>query len=279
MYLQIIPLSASLGNRPLIYSIGGDFHEDITIWMLVHIPYGKKSIEGIVAKIIWDTSPTNHAAIRPLESIESFRPILAPYQITLIERIAQKYLLPIHRVASFFLTTPTQKRLKKQQYPIATYTQSISGDKGGIFLVQDNIVRPSHIHTLATKKSVIIVPDDIFLYQIQDTLKSSETLILTQEETETKKAQAWIDIANGKYQRIVWTRRLLYYNLWAYDTIVYIEDSFQHEYFHFPIRILYTDILAHIESSRYFSVKILTSIPRLSTLTTFHHLPLHHIRL
>lgn len=279
MYINVIPLDASLGNRPLTYSVGDIFRQEIQTGMLISIPYGKKHIEWVVSEILPLPLEETDTSVRPIESLLSPVSILAPYQLQTLERIAKKYFLPIHRVASFFLPIPTRKRLKKQSYSIHPHAPQTPHLPSGIHIIQDDIVRTSHINALTQEKTVIIVPDDILLHQMHSAYTDKDTLVLYHESSGVKKAQAWIDIVNGKYQRIVWTRRLLYYNLWAYTNIVYVEDNFQREYFHFPIRILYTDILAHIEGSGAFSLQILTSIPRLSTLATFRHLPLHHISL
>jgi hypothetical protein len=49
---------------------------------------------------------------------------------------------------------------------------------------------------------VIIAPDDFTLFAYESEFSSPDTLFLPNESTDTKRAQAWIDIVNGKYTRI-----------------------------------------------------------------------------
>ena len=205
MFINVIPLRASLDTRPLTYSVGDIFREKITIGCLVRIPYGKKEDEGIVSHILSEVPKSmQHHAIRPIIELVSHIPILAPYQIVMIERIAQKYLLPIHRVASFVLTQPILHRLRKQEFPLKHQdTPHKKNDQHGIFLAQDHIITPRDIIDHIGSSWVMIVPDDIFLTQWKQEWTDPDTYFIAGEATDTRRAQTWIDIYNKKYPRIV----------------------------------------------------------------------------
>jgi hypothetical protein len=49
---------------------------------------------------------------------------------------------------------------------------------------------------------VIIAPDDFLLYSLEPYFSDDQTLFLTSDFSDTKRAKAWIDIANGKFVRI-----------------------------------------------------------------------------
>lgn len=56
--------------------------------------------------------------IKSIVSIVSDMPILSVYQITMIQRIAMKYILPIHKVLQIFLSEPILRRLQKYNFPL-----------------------------------------------------------------------------------------------------------------------------------------------------------------
>lgn len=277
MHADIIPCEASFGTEALTYAVGDSFHSRIRVGQLTLIPYGKKQILGIVARIY--PAETSRSDIRDIHDILSNAPVLAEYHIALIERIALKYLLPIHRVCSIFLPIPLIRRLQKQQFPLIEHIPPSSHSPNEIILFRDSPVTANHLASQLMAWVVIIVPDDIFLEQIRSQLESTHhsLLFLPNDITDTRRAQSWIDIAQKKYDSIIWTRRLLTYNLAGYREIWYVEDAFSTEYFHYPVRIQYTDMLAHIADSECFHIKILTSIPRLKTLSQFHYFTLRHL--
>ena len=57
----------------------------------------------------------------------------------------------------------------------------------------------------------------------------------------------------------------------AYTHIVYLEDALGREYFHYPSRVHYLDILLALEKHSYFSIDLLSSVPLLTTLSRFKH--------
>lgn len=45
------------------------------------------------------------------------------------------------------------------------------------------------------------------------------------------------------------TRKTLFFNLSGYSQILYLEDAFMNEYFHYPTSLHYNDILRFIDES------------------------------
>lgn len=278
MLIEVIPQSHSISTRPLTYFVGDVLRSDISVGVWVCIPLWKNDIFWIVART--DGVPVPWIEIREVLSVVHPQPLLAPYQIELIEQISQKYMLPIHRVLQWFFPRPIELRLQKKWFDILLpFNQNHIPvqDSGRLLLSQNEILHANILRLFLTHSQVIVVPDDFTLLQYERDFSQDTTLFVFQEMTDTKKAQAWIDITNGKYTRIFWTRRILYYNLQAYSNILYLEDAFQGEYFHFPTRIQYIHILSFLEKTKKFHIDILTSSPLLKTLHTFRHFPLEHI--
>ena len=264
---------------------------ELRIWQIVEIPYGNKLENGIVTEIHIecpiDQASEAYMRIKAINRIITEKTLLAPYQIEMIIAIAKRYMLPVHRVLAIFLSRPILTRLERKEYeqlenPTPQSTNlPIYQSTNHIHIVQDNIVTPSLVATYTQSwPTVVILPDDYAMlpyrayYQDRD-----DVLFVSSDMTDIRRAQAWIDIANGRFQIIYWTRRIIYYNLVRYTNILYIEDALGPDYWHYPIRIDYSDILhifATVNPDR--DITILTSVPTLATLTHFRHYPITNIR-
>jgi hypothetical protein len=127
--------------------------------------------------------------------------------------------------------------------------------------------------------TLIILPDEYAMIPYQQYHENQgDILFVSGDMTDIRRAQAWIDIANGKFSTVYGTRRIIYYNLAYYSHIIYIEDALGPDYWHYPIRIRYSDILdifqmANIDKN----ITILTSVPTLTTLANLRHYPIANI--
>ncbi len=287
MFFSIIPFSHSMGTEPLLYAWGDIWENTIWIGSIVEIPYGKNMENGIIAWIYRespiDISSEAFARIKDINGIVTNRILLSPYQIDMICAISVKYMIPIHRVLAIFLTRPVVSRLEKKHYEQLIHIDSIEDDTlkklqdendekiwWKIHIVQDNIVTPDLVENYINWPTIIILPDDFAIMPYQKYYTNREDILfVTTDMTDTKRAQAWIDITNGVFSIIYWTRKILYYNLSKYKNIIYIEDALGPDYWHYPIRINYNDILRiFMETNPSIWLTILTSVP---TLTTFIH--------
>ncbi len=277
-YIDIIPSEHSIGIHPLTYSIPEGFDSNIVPGCIVEIPVRNDTEYGIVVGFR-ESAPEN-MEVRDIVWVITEREILAPYQIALILEISAKYLIPIHRVLWFFLSKWVMRRLGKKNFEQLTaqsYYDSTTSPSRHITILRDSIITGDILSRHITGDTVVICPDDIMLYRLQQELSEwPDILYLPSESTETKKAQAWIDIRNKKYSIIVWNRKILYYNLGAYSKILYLEDAFGREYFHYPIRIEYIDIFDMIDKQCRFWLEILSSVPRLATMHRFRHFDTHY---
>lgn len=285
MFFAVIPFTHSIGTEPLIYSWETLWEHIAEIGSIVEIPYGNKMEHGIIAKIYHDCpfSDLSEAfnRIKPIASIITEKQLLAPYQIDMIIYISQKYMIPVHRTLGIFLSRPILSRLEKKSYEpiekksIPTNTQIINQ----IHILKDAIVTPDVVEPYIQWNTVIILADDFALIPYtQKYHDNSQVLFLKNEMTDTRKAQAWIDIKNWVFPIIFWTRKILYYNLNQYQNIIYIEDSLGADYWHYPIRIRYNDILHTFhQANSSTSLRILTSVPTISTLTQFRHFDIQNI--
>lgn len=276
-----------MGTEPLLYAWGDIWEDAVQVGSVVEIPYGKNMENGIVAWIYGESPIDIHSEafwrIKSIERIITHKILLAPYQIDMICALSVKYMIPIHRVLAIFLTRPILSRLERKNYEqltdICPMQRNEKITQGKIHIIQDGIVTPEIVENYIEWPTVIILPDDFALIPYRKHYaNSNDILFVTSDMTDTKKAQAWIDIANGVFSIIYWTRKILYYNLSKYRNIIYIEDALGPDYWHYPIRINYNDIFrifVNINPSVYCT--ILTSIPTLATLVHFKHFEIKNI--
>lgn len=283
MYISVIPLRHSLSRYPYTYFVGEDWREDISPGYLVEIPLGKNMIEGIVAAIdipIPETLESSdiRAIIRVIAGVE----IIAQYTIEMILWIAEKYFLPIHKVASMFLPAPLLTKLDKKNYILEKNLEENPPPWiSRIHHYIDSIFCPEDISRYLIPGSVLIFPDDILLSLFAKSIPESimpHVAHVPTDLTSTKRVSAWIDAYMKKYSIIFWTRRILYYNLSAYSHIVYIEDTFGTEQYQYPIKIQNLDILKALENTNKHSITIVSSSPGLMTLAYFRHFGIEPIR-
>ncbi len=293
MYISVIPLARSLHPRPYTYFVAPIWEEQVVPWGIVEIAIGVYTEKWIIASIE-ETPPSDIPldSIRPIIAVISGVSVLAPYVLTMIVTIAERYALPIHKALSLFFSVPLQSRLDKRNYLLEwciIKKERQQNPKQEILNFVDTIMSPSDIGEFLEEGTVIIFPDDIFLSSFESAIEkniekkkkenpSLSSIILYAEATPTRRSQSWIDIYEGKYRIIVWTRRLLYYNLSGYKKIIYIEDAFGMEYYQYPTRIKNLDILRYIADSHHFDITVISSSPTLSLLANFRDFSITPIR-
>ena len=290
MFFAVIPFSHSIGVEPLIYH-GGEIQESmVQIGSIVEIPYGKNLefwiISGIYEDSPIDTQSESFERIKTIHRIITEKQLLDIYQIELILKIAKKYMIPIHRILGIFLPRPVLSRLEKKNYeqlidiPKKLETsQKQEAPHHGLHIVSDSIVTPELVEQYISWPTIVILPDDFAMIPYEKAFWDNKNILfLKNDMTDIKKAQAWIDIRNWVFPIIYWTRKIIYYNLACYSTILYIEDSLGPDYWHYPIKIQYNDILnIFMENNPYHSVWVITSVPTLITLNRFRNHSIHNI--
>lgn len=287
MYISVIPLRHSQSKRPYTYFVWEVWHESIVLGGIVEIPIGKHTVSGIVAEVgITLPADLTIEDIRAIVCVIASIEIMSPSLISMIVSIADRYFLLIHKVASMCLPAPLLSRLDKKNYilsrpPRFQDSKILSVQPSNLPTLKrsttihhyiDSIFSPSDIESYIIPGSVFIFPDDILLSIFMRSLETSiqeKIWIFPTDLTPTRRVGSWIDTYEKRYDIIFWTRRLLYYNLHAYDHIIYIEDAFGTEQYSYPIRIQHLDILKAIEYTDSHDITIVSSTPTLSLFATF----------
>lgn len=279
MYISVIPTTKSQGRIPYTYFVSKTWEAQIVVWWVVEIPFGKDIIIGVIVSIEglppWSIDVED---IRPIHAVLSSTSLLDASLLKIVSFLAERYFLPIHKSLALFLPAPLLHRLEKRNYILITPPNHLPEKKSSSVSIHhfiNHIFSPNDLSAYLESGTVIIFPDDIMLFTFLESRKKEKNiLIIPTEATSAKRVQAWIDIYEWKYEIIVWTRRLLYYNLTAYKNIIYVEDAFGALNFQYPITIRSLDVLTSLWLSHKHSLTIISSSP---TLELFAKFPLAEI--
>ncbi len=280
MLLSIIPLDSSIDDEGLTYFAQDSFRKDIFIGSLVNIPIRDNICYGIVADILpKETETTIPENLKSIVNIVCTTPLLAPYQFSLVQALASKNFVHAHKVLSLFLPKFVFNALEKKTFePMLEVTrlQSYKVTKNSrnpkpetrnlisFFHNTKNIPLVEIIQFFLKKYEnlVIIFPDDLLLSQTLKNLPElqKKSTIVKNSATYTKRYKTWLEASKKTNPILAWTRKLLQYNLGAYEKIIYIEESlsrYTHSYEHIYKN---TDILAEMSHCG-FDVTIYSTVP------------------
>ncbi len=101
-FCSIIPYSRSLDDMVLTYHIPRDLLSQISVGILVYIPWGDEEIIGIVADIR-DTLAYD-GDIKSITSIYCPIPLFSSQEISCIVSLAQRLCVRLHVIAQLFLS-------------------------------------------------------------------------------------------------------------------------------------------------------------------------------
>jgi len=202
MFAQIIPLHSSfIGVDALTYEIPEDL--DAQIGDVVEVPLKKEFAYGLIHSI-------NSSSDLDKEKIKSAtrmvaRGALYPYQISVIESLAHKYVLPISEVAELFMPRSLLERAEKAKIPSKSSLISVLGKPNSPVEVQ-SVASPEVLTSiLATlmlnqSKMVVIFPT-LFLakdFLQKNALEGEECVLYSNTLTPKKRSDAIEILKSGK---------------------------------------------------------------------------------
>lgn len=275
MFISVIPLGKSLSRFPSLYRVETPWDTQITRWWLVEIPLWTSLVDAIVYETNIDPDGDLDGKIRPIVRVISKHAFLDSASLSVITDLARLYYLPIHKIALMFMPRSLLNWLDTKNYLLPEWRKATEYYWNGSITIHHALkknISIQHLEPFLKKNTLFVFPDtsllDRFYQKLTPDQKSHITRI-TLGWTPKKKRDIWVDITTGKYDIIFWTRRILYYNLSHYQNIIYLEDAFIAEQFHYPIRIRSIDIIGSLVETGGKQVHILTSSPTFLTLSKF----------
>lgn len=176
---------------------------------MVYIPLRKELSLGIIAEISNTSISEIPPDIKPIISLVSRLPVLALEQIRVIDDIATRNLIHIHKVASLFLPRPLQKRIEK--YSLAdtsdtTYLSAITPiprssntPRPVLHYVREEALFDTVRTSLECDGSIIIVPSDRYLSPDSQSIPGT----LKFDATDTIRSKFWLSLQKKEFSQAI----------------------------------------------------------------------------
>lgn len=263
MIIEIIPFDISIDNEGFSYFIKDELMDQISVWSIVEIPVKNKIIYWVVGKMNVEYSEEN---IKSIVWIACSMPILDEYQIKIIYDLSSRYFVNIHKILNLFLPQFVFKSLENKSFVDLEKTQINKKMRNERLLIfnKSNKINSIILDLIEKWENIVLVfADD---YMINDFLEKNENIeeqaiIYKNKFTSNKKYKTFVSIFNRTKKIIIWTRKVLLYNLKAYEKIIYIEDSFIKYIYSFEHKYKNTDLLKYIWKNWNFDINIVSTIP------------------
>ncbi len=259
MFATVIPFDRSFDDIWLTYLVPDFLKEQVFLWALVEIPFGKQIIKAVVVDIL-DNFSDESISLKPLVSVVYDFPILKDYQIELIKWMAEYYFSLVHRVLSIFLPRNLLEKIEKNKFEFKesktleyntnitksltqnqkeAYLQVKETDKKNILLfgitgsgkteIYINLIKDQ---IESGKQVLLLVPEIILTSQVATNIKEvfwENVVILNSSISRAKKTDIWQKIYTGNIKIVVWTRSALFYpysDLW----LIIIDEEHDNSY-------------------------------------------------
>lgn len=275
MLIEVIPFGGSIDNKWLTYYARDELVGSIQLGCLVEVPFRNVVDYAIVTSLeSSEVLESPKSIVRVVTSI----PLLAPYQIQSIFDNSSYYFVHAHHILSLFLSKMLVRYLEKKNF-IGLTPSMITTKKGSsiyntihFYHHTNNASFFESIQKYILGRTVLIFPDD---FAIEAYLKTypidPETMLVVPDKlTETKKYKAFCSVYNGEKNIIIWTRRILYYNLSCYENILYIEDALHKSAMRFWHTYKHLEILRKMAPNSNLSITILSTLPSIESMYLLH---------
>ena len=267
MYLKVLPLDISFDKEWLTYFFKDEEKPYIGIWSIVSIPIKNNISYWVVYAFENETEFENIRSI--VWSVCSF-PIISEYEIRLIFAIANRYFLPVHKVLNLFLPKFVFSRFDKNAFQdviwIKETVKEAIWEVSNIFIHNSSALWVEEILDLDDMKDgglVLIFWDDFWVdcFLEKNPIFKKEALVYKNSLTYARKYNLFLDVLSKKKNILIWTRKILQYNLARYENIVYLDDALvRYNYNQFE-KYRNLDLMEFLIETKKFNVTFISSVP------------------
>jgi primosomal protein N' len=197
-------------------------------------------------------------------------PLLDSYEIELIFSLCRRYFLPVHKVLNLFLPKFVLNRFEKNSFQdviwIEKWEERIWIEIKNSFYHNASSMWIAELLTqqnISLESTVLIFWDDFWVdcFLKENKYLEKESLIYKNSMTYTKKYRLFLDVLSKKKNILIWTRKILQYNLARYDNIIYFDDALvKYNYNQFE-KFKNLDIIEAIIKTKKFNVSFISSVP------------------
>lgn len=242
MFATISPFSQSFDDTGFTYKIPEKFLSILKVWMIVLVPFGKKTTFWIVLDISENTDFEINK-IKEIINIYGSDIFLNQNQISLLKWISKYYFCLIHSSTNLFFPKNLVGRILKNKFQFSKNTKELSytfdykktlnknqkeiyekiilseEKKFLLYWVTGSGKTEIYINLIKhyldiEKQTLLLVPEIILTNQIFERIQKvfgEEILILNSTVSEAKKTKYWELIHQNKAKIIIWTRSALFY--------------------------------------------------------------------
>lgn len=259
MFTTVIPIDRSFDDVWLTYLVPDFLSEQVFLWALVEIPFGKQIIKAVIVDI-FDNFNDETISLKPIVSVVYDFPIIKDYQIELIKWMATYYFSLVHQVLGIFLPRNLLEKIEKKKFEfketkILNYNKNITKSltenqkeayqtiketaKKNILLfgitgsgkteIYINLIKDS---IEAGKQVLLLVPEIILTSQVATNIREvfwENVAILNSSISRAKKTDIWQKIYTWNIKVVVWTRSSLFYpykDLW----LIIVDEEHDNSY-------------------------------------------------
>lgn len=269
MYINVLPVNISFWEEILTYYIKNEQYKYLNIGSIVTIPIKNNIFHWIV---LWFSNKVKNDSfeIKSIIDVVCSFPILDKYQINLIFSLSNKYFYPINKIINLFLPNYIYNRLDKNSFQDILdikYTERKSLNKN----------KPTFIHNLwklpynniiwkefwSLDDSILIFGDDFSIdsFLEKNPEYNNTAVIYKNSMSYPRKYKIYLDVLSKKKNIIIWTRKILQYNLWAYKKIIYFEDFLVKYNYNQLEKYKNLDIIKSLYLQNVFDIYLISNIP------------------
>ncbi len=264
-----MPFDISFSSREwLDYYAKSTYDGQIFLWSIVEVPLKNTSVFWVV---IWIKNEPPKEEEKSICDLICSYPIISEATIRVIKELSILYCLPLHRTLNLFLPKFVFSKLEKWAFLDIVDISLEHNLKKETWLEIIHLINGNRTNVLSkelTPWSVLVFPDDLsidsFLSGKQELIK--DILIYKNGLSYSKKYRLFLDVLKRKKDILIWTRKILQYNLARYEKIVYIEDAMIKNIFNYTDKLRNLDVLIALWNTQNFNIKIITTLPSIELL-------------
>lgn len=265
MIIKVIPLDISFDNNEgLSYFVQDSLKDMINIWGIVEFPIKNKLFSGVITSI-WDETYENE--IKSISNVICSFPLISKYQINMIFALSKRYFLPLHKVLNLFLPKYIYNMLEKKSFEdvsdIEIFPEDLtrSWSINVFHLINEDLY--SYLSKTLTNDTVYIMSDDFAIDAFMNNyIKDKGKIIAFKNSfTYTKKYKTFISILKKEKNILIWTRKILQYNLARFKRICFTEDFLVNNIYNQSEKYKCLDLLKLMAKNHNFNIDIVTDIP------------------
>ena len=187
------------------YKIPKNLSGKISAGQMVKIPFQKSKIHGLVFSIE-ETSDAPISKIKNIDSIINKKKFLSKSRLKLFKKLSDIYNISFPAFLKINLLPIQKRKLKKVELNNLSFKQKNTEEKKNNFKLYKNKKEHKKILSNLEKKSLIVVPEQRFIQDIQTTFNDRRIVIWHSNLSQKQQFSRWVKIRNNEYNIILGTR-------------------------------------------------------------------------